>query len=143
MTICAIWWEVPFGEKFKSYRESIILNVCMLPLCYCYVIFLLILHKLCFYKEAVLSCFMLISIFLTSSQKEDNSSNRMGGWVRSTFQAIQRIHEIEFSNASFMLSLHYRLCGFYKDYASIKKQYYMVLWFLFSFMLPNRRKRIR
>ena len=30
----------------------------------------------------------------------------MGGSVRSTFQEVQKIHELEFSNASFMLSLH-------------------------------------
>ena len=42
-----------------------------------------------------------------------------------------------------MLSLHYQLCGFYKDYASSKNRYYTVLWFPVSFMLPQRRKRIR
>ena len=78
--------------------------------CFLYAIvtllFMLVLHKLCFYKEAVLRCFMLISLFFTSSKKGDNSSNRMGGLVRSTFQEVQRIHELEFLNASFMLSLH-------------------------------------
>ena len=68
---------------------------------------MLILQKLCFYKEAVLLCFMLISLFFTSSKKGDNLSNRMGGSVRSTFQEVQRIHELEFSNTSFMLSLHF------------------------------------
>ena len=67
---------------------------------------MLILHKLCFYKEAVLRCFMLVSLFFTSSKKGDNPSNRMGGSVRSIFQEVLRIHELEFSNASFMLSLH-------------------------------------
>ena len=65
-----------------------------------------------------------------SSKKGGNLSNRMGGLVRSTFQEVQRIHELEFSNASFMLSLHFfncRLCGFYKDYGTPKQQYYMVL----------------
>ena len=81
---------------------------------------MLILQKLCFYKEAVLLCFMLISIFFTSSQKGDNSSNSMGGSVRSTFQEVQRIHELQFLYASFMLSLSYRLCSFYKDYAMTK-----------------------
>ena len=32
---------------------------------------------------------------------------------------------------------------FYQDYASEKKLYYMVLWLSVSFMLPQRRKRIR
>ena len=86
---------------------------------------------------------MLISLFFTSSKKEDNLNNRMGGSVRSTFQKVQRIDELEFSYASFMLSLHYRLCGFYKEYASAKNRYYMVLWLWFSFMLPQRRKRIQ
>ena len=68
----------------------------------------------------------------------------MGGSVRSTFQKYQIIDELEFLHASFMLSLHYRLCGFNEDYASAKKWYYMVLWlwFLVSFMLHQRRKRI-
>ena len=69
-------------------------------------LFMLILHKLCFYNEAVLRCFMLISQFFTSSKKGDSSSNNMRGLVRSTFQEVQRIHELEFLNASFMLSLH-------------------------------------
>ena len=91
----------------------------------------------------MLRCFMIISLFFTSSKKKDNSSNRMGGSVRSTFQKVQRTDELEFLNASFMLSLHYLLCGFYKDYASEKNWYYMVLWFSVSFMLPQRRKRTR
>ena len=38
MTIRAIGWEVRFGKKLRRYIEFINLNVCMLPLCYHYVI---------------------------------------------------------------------------------------------------------
>ena len=72
---------------------------------------------------------MLISLFFTSSNNEDNTSNRMGGSVQSTFQKVQRTNELDFLYPSFMLSLHYRLFGFYKDYDSAGKRYYMVLWF--------------
>ena len=36
-------------------------------------------------------------------RKDDNLGNRMGGSVRSTFQKVQIIHDIEFEYASFML----------------------------------------
>ena len=62
-------------------------------------------------------------------RKDDDSRNRMGSSVWSTFQKIQRIHELEFSYASFMLLLRYYLCLFCKDYASTKKQCYVVLCF--------------
>ena len=75
-------------------------------------------HGLCFYKEEILCGFMLPGIFYTPSNKEEDSQNMMGSSVRSTFQKVQRIHALEFSYASFMLSLRYRLCGFYMDYAS-------------------------
>ena len=58
-------------------------------------LFMLILHKLCFYKEAVLCCFMLVSLFFTSSKNGDNSSNMMGGSVLSTFQGVHRIHGVQ------------------------------------------------
>ena len=44
----------------------------------------------------------------------------MVGLVRSTFQKVQRIHELEFLYASSMISLRYRLCVLYTDYASKK-----------------------
>ena len=103
---------------------------------------MLILQKLFFYKEGVLRCFVLISLIFTSSKKQDNLNDRVGGSVRSTFQEVQIIHELEFSNASFMLSLHNQLCGFYKDYASAKKRCYMALLLSVSFILPQRMKRI-
>ena len=102
-------------------------------------LFMLILHKLCFYNEAVLRCFILISLFFTSSKKEDNLSNRMGGLVQSSFQKVQIIDELKFLYASFMLSLRYRLCGFYKGCASTKKSLkklcYVNTMFLYLFML--------
>ena len=84
-------------------------------------LFMLILQKICFCKEAVLRCLMLISLFFTSSKKEEYSRNRMGGLVWWTFQKVQIINELEFSYASFMISLHYCLCSFYKDDSSTKK----------------------
>ena len=71
--------------------------------------------------------FMLFSIFHTPSKKEEDSRNRMGGSVWSTFQKIQIIHELEFLYASFILSLRYLLCVLYTDYDYTKKQYYVVL----------------
>ena len=59
------------------------------------------------------------SIF-TSSKKKDILINRMGGSVQSSFQEVQRIHELQFLYAFFMLSLLYRLYNFYKDYAPKK-----------------------
>ena len=68
----------------------------------------------------MLRCFMLISLFFTSSNKEDNQRNRMGGSVRSSFQKFQIIDELKCLYAPFMLSLRYRLCSFYKGCASTK-----------------------
>ena len=68
---------------------------------------------------------MILSLFHAPSKKENDSINRMRGTVQSTFRKVQRIHELEFFYASFMLSLHYCLCGFYTDYDSAKKQYYV------------------
>ena len=95
MTICAIGLEVWFGQKLRRYREFISLNFSMLPLCYRYVIIYAYSTQICFYKEAVLCCFMLISLFFTSSKNGNNSSNSMGGSVLSTFQGVQRIHEVQ------------------------------------------------
>ena len=58
---------------------------------------------------------------MLNPKKDDNSLNRIGGSVRSTIQKVQIIHELEFLYASFMISLCYRLCVFYTDYASTKK----------------------
>ena len=58
-------------------------------------LFMLILQKLCFYKEAVLCCFMLISLFYTSSKNGVNSRYRTGGSVMSTFQGVHIIHGIQ------------------------------------------------
>ena len=113
------------------------------PLCYRYVIIYAYSTKIILLQRSSVMLFHNYQYIFTSSKNEDNLSNRMGGLVRSEFQKVQRIHELEFLNDIFMLSLHYRLCGFYKDYAFEKKQYYMVLWFSVSFILHQRRKRIR
>ena len=103
---------------------------------------MLILHKLCFYKEAMLHGFMLISLFFTPSKNDDDLSNRMGGSFWSTFQKVQITNEIEFLYVSFLLSLSYYLCVLYTNYVSAGKQYCMVLCFSVSFMTPQRKKII-
>ena len=79
------------------------------------------LQGLCFCKEAILYGFMILGIIHAPLKKEDDLRNIMGGLVRSTFQKVQIIHEIEFLYASCMLSLRYRLCVFYTDYDLTKK----------------------
>ena len=54
---------------------------------------------------------MILGLFHAPSEKEEDLINRMGGSVRSTFQKVERIHELEFLNTSFMLSFHCQLCG--------------------------------
>ena len=68
---------------------------------------------------------MILSLFHVPSKKEEDMRNRIGGWFWSTFQKVQIINELELLYASFMLSLCYCLCGFYTDYASTKRQYYV------------------
>ena len=53
--------------------------------------------------------------------KNDISCNTMGDSVHSTFQKVQRVHELEFSYASSILSLRYHLYVLYTDYYSTKK----------------------
>ena len=82
---------------------------------------------------------MILGLFHAPSKKEVDSRNRMGGLVRSTSQIVEIIHELEFLYASFMLSLHYRSCVFYNDYAmkkmSPKKLCYVNNMLLCLFML--------
>ena len=85
------------------------------------------LQGLCLCKETILYGFMILGLFRAPSKKGEDSRNRMGGLVRSTFQKVQRMNELEFSYASFMLSLHYRLYVFSKDYASSKNGYSKIL----------------
>ena len=109
------------------------LNFRMLLLWYHYIIDYAVLQGLWFCKEAILYWFMILCLIHAPSKKEEESRNRIGGLVRSTFQKVHRIHELEFSYASFMLSLCYRLCAFYKDYALTKKSpkklcFTLILW---------------
>ena len=59
---------------------------------------------------------------MSKPRKDENLRNRAGGSVQSIFQKVQRIHELEFSYASFLLLLRYCLCLLYTDYAYTKKQ---------------------
>ena len=68
---------------------------------------------------------MILGLFHSPSKKEEDLRNRIGGSGWLTFQKAQRVHELEFLYASFMLSLRYHLRGFYKDYDSTKKQSYV------------------
>ena len=97
MMIRAIVWDVWFSQQFRRYIDFIGFNVCMLPLYDHYGIIYAYSTQIMLLQRAVLRCFMLISLFFTSSKKEDNSSNRMGGLVWSSFQKVKRIDELEFS----------------------------------------------
>ena len=72
---------------------------------------------------------------MLNPQKDENSRNRKGGSARSIFQKIQRIHELAFLYASFMLLLRHFLCLLYTNSASTKKLCYVVLWLLVSFII--------
>ena len=39
---------------------------------------------------------MILGLFHAPSKKEEDPRNRMGGSVQSTFQKVERIHELEF-----------------------------------------------
>ena len=54
------------------------------------------LQGLWFTKAAILYGFMILGIFHATSKKEEDSRNRVGVSVRSTFQKVERIHELEF-----------------------------------------------
>ena len=84
---------------------------------------------------------MILSIFHAPSKKEENSRNSMGVSVRSTFQKVQRINELEFSYASFMLSLRYHLCDFETDYTSAKNRYYVGGFMLLIFFHTHLKKK--
>ena len=101
------------------------------------------LQGLSFTKAAILYGFMIPGLFHASSKKGLDSRNRMGGSVRSTFQKVQRGHQLECSYASFMLSLRYYLCLFYTNYDSTKKQCYVVSCSSVYFLPPQRRGTIR
>ena len=96
------WWFALMEGRFGlvSNSEGTESSSAWMFVCFLYTIVtllvMLILHKICFYKEAVLRCLMLINLFFTSSKKEDDLINRMGDSVWSTFQKVQRIHELEF-----------------------------------------------
>ena len=101
------WLDGRFGSVNNS--EGTESSSYWIFVCFLYAIvallFILILQKLCFYMDAVLRFFMLISLFFPSSKKGDNSSNRMGGSVRSTFQEVQIIHSLNFR--MLLLCYHY------------------------------------
>ena len=100
-----------------------------------------IIHKLCFCREAILYGFMFLGLFHDPSKEEDYLRNRMGGSFWSTFQKVQRIHELELSYASFMLSLCYHLCVLYIDYASAKRKCHVCGFMLISlFRAPSKEE---
>ena len=56
----------------------------------------------------------------------DDSRGWIGGSGWSKTQKVQIVHQLECSYASIMLSLRYYLCLLYTNYASTKKQCYVV-----------------
>ena len=109
-------------QEVQRIHELEFSNASFMLLLYLFsLLIMMFLQGLWFTKAAILYGFMILGLFHTPSKKEEDSRNRMGGLVRSTFQKVQIIHELEFLYASFMLSLCYCLCGFYKDYALTKK----------------------
>ena len=80
---------------------------------------------------------------MSKPQKDDDTREWMGGLFWSKTQKVQRVHQFECSYASFMLSLRYYLCLFYTNYASTKKQCYVVSCLSVYFLPPQRRETIR
>ena len=71
--------------------------------------------------------------------KDDDSRDWMGGSVWSKTQKEHRVHQLECSYASFMLSLRYYLCLFCINYASTKNQCYVVSCSS-VYILPSQRR---
>ena len=71
-------------------------------------------------KAAILYGFMILGLFHSSSKKEVDSRNRMGVSVLSTFQKVERIHELEFFVCLFYAIITLSFMRFYKDYAMTK-----------------------
>ena len=80
---------------------------------------------------------------MSKPQKDDDSRDWMGSSVRSTIQKVHRVHQLECSYASFMLSLRYYLCLFYTKHASTKEQCYVFHAYQYIFSPPQRRRKIR
>ena len=121
MTIRAIGWlDLWVGQKIRRYRDFISFHFRMLPLCYHYVIIYAYFTQIMLLQRSSVMLFHAHQYFFAYSKNEDNSRNRMGGLVLSTFQGVHLIHGVKFSYASFMLSLRYRSCGSYKDYTMTK-----------------------
>ena len=76
------------------------------------------LQGLWFTKAAILYGFMILGLFHAPSEKEEDLINRMGGSVRSTFQKVERIHDLE-----------YFVCFFYAIIALLFMQFLQGLCF--------------
>ena len=59
-------------------------------------------------------------------EDDDSRDWTIGSLGQPKTQKVQRFHQLSFSYASIMLSLRYYLCLFYTNYASTKKQCYVV-----------------
>ena len=80
---------------------------------------------------------------MSKPQKDDDLRDWMGGSVRSKIQKVQRVHQLECSYASFMISLRYYLCLLYTNYASTKKNCYVVSCLSVYFLPPQWSWTIR
>ena len=76
------WMIGSLGRSKKS--EGTEISSAFIFVCFHYalvtLLFMLILHKWCFYKEAVLCCSMLISLFFAYSKNEDKLSRQKIDW---------------------------------------------------------------
>ena len=80
---------------------------------------------------------------MSNPRNDDGSHNLLGGLVRSKIQKVQRFHQLECSHASFMLSLRYYFCLLYANYASTKKQCYVVSCLSEYFLRTQWRSKIQ
>ena len=124
-TIWSIGWEVRSGQHFRRSTEFMSLNFQMLLLCYHYICFH---YLLCgFYKDYgspkqwyYMVLWFSVSFILPQRRRWILEI----GWEVRFGQHFRRQREfmsLNISYASLMLSLHYRSCSFYKDYALTKK----------------------
>ena len=80
---------------------------------------------------------------MSKPRKDEDSRDLIGCSGLSKTQKVQRIHQLECSYASIMLSLRYYLLLFYTNYASAKKQCYVVSCSSVYFLPPQIMGTIR
>ena len=113
--IFLFWFEeyvISLYNEFKLEKRSVTIILCYHYICFHYP--LCGFYKgLWFTKAAILYGFMILGLFCAPSKKEVDSRNRMGVSVWSTFQKVERIHEIEYF-IFFFYAYFQRSCYFLK-----------------------------